>query len=109
MYGEYLVDAREDVVAGIRTPSDISTMADALPDAYEELVKNTQILNPITRTCKTLNSAVQDGKLFCAPNALKENERRRHEIAVDFVEDGTVTEKEAVHMVEQDTSTFTSV
>ena len=65
MYGEYLVDAQgEDVVAGIRTPSDISTMADALPDAYEELVKNTQILESHYKDMQDIEFTVQDGKLF---------------------------------------------
>ena len=45
LFGEYLVNAQgEDVVAGIRTPSPISTMADALPSAYHELLRNCQIL-----------------------------------------------------------------
>ena len=42
---EYLVNAQgEDVVAGIRTPEDILTMKEALPSAYDELVRNTQLL-----------------------------------------------------------------
>ena len=36
LYGEYLVNAQgEDVVAGIRTPNDIATMAKELPAAFE--------------------------------------------------------------------------
>jgi len=39
--GEYLVNAQgEDVVAGIRTPEHIETMAKALPEAYKQFVKN---------------------------------------------------------------------
>lgn len=34
----------EDVVAGIRTPQDIDTMRQALPDAYKELLENCDIL-----------------------------------------------------------------
>jgi hypothetical protein len=34
----------EDVVAGIRTPEDIDTMRQALPDAYKELLENCNIL-----------------------------------------------------------------
>jgi pyruvate,orthophosphate dikinase len=34
----------EDVVAGIRTPEDIDTMRQALPDAYSELLENCEIL-----------------------------------------------------------------
>lgn len=34
----------EDVVAGIRTPEDIDAMRVALPDAYNELLENCEIL-----------------------------------------------------------------
>ncbi len=102
LYGEYLVDAQgEDVVAGIRTPSDISTMADALPDAYEELVKNTQILESHYKDMQDIEFTVQDGKLFMLQTRSgKRTGTAAVKIAVDFVEDGTVTEKEAIRMVE---------
>ncbi|MDD3178425.1 MAG: PEP/pyruvate-binding domain-containing protein, partial [Candidatus ainarchaeum sp.] len=39
-YGEYLINAQgEDVVAGIRTPEDISTLEQKMPEQYNELVK----------------------------------------------------------------------
>jgi pyruvate,orthophosphate dikinase len=45
LYGEYLVDAQgEDVVAGIRTPQPIATMAEALPLAYADLLSNVEKL-----------------------------------------------------------------
>jgi pyruvate,orthophosphate dikinase len=34
----------EDVVAGIRTPEDLDAMKDVMPQAYEELVENCNIL-----------------------------------------------------------------
>lgn len=34
----------EDVVAGIRTPQDLDTMKQCVPDAYDELVENCEIL-----------------------------------------------------------------
>lgn len=34
----------EDVVAGIRTPEDLDTMKNCMPDAYKELVENCEIL-----------------------------------------------------------------
>lgn len=45
LYGEFLVNAQgEDVVAGIRTPEDVAAMKDCMPEAYEELVENCNIL-----------------------------------------------------------------
>src|SRR5579872_2158415 len=44
-YGEFLVNAQgEDVVAGIRTPLPIETMAERLPGAYHELLETKQRL-----------------------------------------------------------------
>ncbi|PWA96094.1 pyruvate, phosphate dikinase [Artemisia annua] len=45
LYGEFLINAQgEDVVAGIRTPQDIVTMKNCMPEAYKELVENCEIL-----------------------------------------------------------------
>jgi hypothetical protein len=63
--GEYLVNAQgEDVVAGIRTPEDILTMANALPEAYAGLVKNTQLLEKHYRDMQDIEFTVQEGKLY---------------------------------------------
>lgn len=44
-YGEFLINAQgEDVVAGIRTPQDLETMKECMPEAYDELVENCKIL-----------------------------------------------------------------
>ena len=45
LYGEYLVNAQgEDVVAGIRTPLQIEQMKQDMPDLYDQIVKNCEIL-----------------------------------------------------------------
>jgi len=45
MYGEYLINAQgEDVVAGIRTPQPIQQMQKVLPEAYEQFLKNVDLL-----------------------------------------------------------------
>ena len=45
MYGEYLINAQgEDVVAGIRTPQPIQQMQEVLPKAYEQFLKNVDLL-----------------------------------------------------------------
>lgn len=40
----YFIDQGEDVVAGIRTPEDLDTMKNCMPEAYKELVENCEIL-----------------------------------------------------------------
>lgn len=45
LFGEYLLNAQgEDVVAGIRTPKDISTLHDQMPDVHQEFVEVTKQL-----------------------------------------------------------------
>ena len=45
MKGEYLINAQgEDVVAGIRTPEPIARMAEVLPEAYEQFLRNVELL-----------------------------------------------------------------
>ena len=65
LYGEYLVNAQgEDVVAGIRTPEDIARMREALPEAYENLVRNTQLLEKHYKDMQDIEFTVQEGKLY---------------------------------------------
>ena len=102
LYGEYLVNAQgEDVVAGIRTPSDISTMKDALPAAYEQLVKNTELLELHFKDMQDIEFTVEDGQLFMLQcRSGKRTGAGAVKMAVDFVKEGLVTKEEAVQMVE---------
>jgi pyruvate,orthophosphate dikinase len=64
LYGEYLINAQgEDVVAGIRTPEDIDTMRQALPDAYKELLENCDILEAHYKEMMVLSLMC----LYCYP------------------------------------------
>ncbi|CAL52555.1 Pyruvate, phosphate dikinase [Ostreococcus tauri] len=102
LYGEYLVNAQgEDVVAGIRTPSDISTMAEALPQAYDQLVKNCELLESHYKDMQDIEFTVQEGTLYMLQcRSGKRTGAGAVKIAVDLVKDGFVTEEEAVQMVE---------
>ncbi|MBO6576098.1 MAG: pyruvate, phosphate dikinase [Rhodothermales bacterium] len=98
LYGEFLVDAQgEDVVAGIRTPEDISRMAEEFPAAYRQLVEATQTLERHYKNMQDIEFTVQEGQLFLlqtrngkrtGPAAVK--------IAVDLVKEGLVEKKDAV-------------
>lgn len=101
LYGEYLINAQgEDVVAGIRTPSPISTLKDSLPDAFAGLVKNVEILEKHFHDMQDIEFTIQEGKLYMlqtrsgkrvGPAAVK--------IAVDMVDEGLATTDQAVQMV----------
>ena len=73
-YGEYLINAQgEDVVAGIRTPQPMSkarakpnerSMEEAMPNAYQELVKVRATLEKHFKDVQDIEFTVQEGKLF---------------------------------------------
>jgi len=65
LYGEFLVNAQgEDVVAGVRTPLNVSEMAKALPKAYKELLKVRTILEKHFTDVQDVEFTIQEGKLF---------------------------------------------
>ena len=102
LYGEFLVNAQgEDVVAGIRTPLPVAQMAEAFPEAYVDLVKNTTALENHMHDMQDCEFTVQDGKLFMLQTRNgKRTGPAALQIAVDLEKEGLVTKEEAVLMVE---------
>ncbi len=103
LYGEFLVNAQgEDVVAGIRTPEDISQMAAEFPPAYERLVEVTEQLEKHYHNMQDIEFTVQDGNLFILQTRNgKRTGAAAVKIAVDMVQEGLISSKEAVRdMVE---------
>lgn len=97
-FGEFLYNAQgEDVVAGIRTPLPIERMADRLPDAYEELLRIQARLEQHYRDMQDLEFTVEQGKLYLLQTRNgKRTARAAVRIAVDMVNEGLVSEAEAV-------------
>jgi len=102
LYGEYLVNAQgEDVVAGIRTPEDILTMKQALPDAFEDLIRNTQLLEKHYRDMQDIEFTVQEGQLYMLQTrGGKRTGAGAVKIAVDLVAEGMIDIKQAIKIVE---------
>jgi pyruvate,orthophosphate dikinase len=64
-YGEYLMNAQgEDVVAGIRTPEKISTLAKRNRPIYDQLVAIKDNLEKHFRDMQDMEFTVQQGKLY---------------------------------------------
>jgi pyruvate,orthophosphate dikinase len=64
-YGEYLMNAQgEDVVAGIRTPEKIATLAKRNPRIYAQLVGIKNRLEKHFRDMQDMEFTVQQGELF---------------------------------------------
>ncbi len=119
--GEYLVNAQgEDVVAGIRTPQQITlegsrrwaalqgiseeeraskypSMEEAMPELYKELNTIQQKLEDHYRDMQDMEFTVQEGKLwFLQTRNGKRTGTAMVKIAMDLVREGVISEKEAI-------------
>ena len=119
--GEYLVNAQgEDVVAGIRTPQQITlegsrrwaalqgisederaskypSMEEAMPALYAELNSIQQKLEDHYRDMQDMEFTVQEGKLwFLQTRNGKRTGTAMVKIAMDLVREGVISEKEAI-------------
>ena len=102
LMGEFLVNAQgEDVVAGVRTPMPIAQMEQQFPEAYEQFVKVCSILENHYRDMQDMEFTVENGKLYmlqCRNG--KRTAQAALKIACDLVDEGMITEKEAVLMID---------
>ncbi|HEY3991497.1 MAG TPA: pyruvate, phosphate dikinase [Ktedonobacteraceae bacterium] len=102
LYGEYLLNAQgEDVVAGIRTPSKISKLAEDLPHVFEEFQAIAQRLEQHYHDMQDLEFTVEKGKLYMLQTrSAKRTAQAAIKVAVDMVEEGLISEEEAVKRVD---------
>ena len=102
IWGEFLVDAQgEDVVAGIRTPEPLARMRDRLPRAYEELADTIRRLEEHYREMQDIEFTVEEGSLYILQTRSgKRTAVAALRIAVDMVEEGTISREEAVTRIE---------
>ena len=102
LFGEYLMNAQgEDVVAGIRTPQPIATLQQTNKQAYEDFVKYANELEKHYRDMQDMEFTIERGKLyFLQTRNGKRTANAALKIAVDLVNEGMITEKEAVLRVE---------
>jgi pyruvate,orthophosphate dikinase len=114
LYGEFLINAQgEDVVAGIRTPQEISeaarleagsdkpSMEATLPKAYAELTRIYNALERHYRDMQDLEFTVEQGKLWMLQTRNgKRTAKASLRIAVELANEGLITRNEAVLRVD---------
>ncbi len=95
---EYLPNAQgEDVVAGIRTPYHIDELKKRMPKVYEEFIQTIKNMELHYRDMQDMEFTVEDGKLFFLQTRNgKRTATAALKIACDLVDEGLITEKEAV-------------
>jgi pyruvate,orthophosphate dikinase len=114
LYGEFLINAQgEDVVAGIRTPQDITekarieaksdrpSMELAMPDSYAELVRIYGLLETHYRDMQDMEFTIESGKLWMLQTRNgKRTAKAALRIAVDLAAEGLITQEEAIGRIE---------
>ena len=102
IFGEYLMNAQgEDVVAGIRTPLPIETLKETDMEAYQDFVMYATMLEKHYKDMQDMEFTIENGKLyFLQTRNGKRTATAALQIAVDLVNEGMITEKEAVLRVE---------
>ena len=97
-FGEVLFNAAgEDVVAGIRTPESISALENKMPDVYAELYETQALLEKHYRDMQDIEFTIQEGKFYILQTRSgKRTGRASIKIAVDMVNEGMISEKEAL-------------
>ena len=102
IYGEYLINAQgEDVVAGVRTPQPITKLAEDLPECYKEFMELATKLENHYRDMQDMEFTIQEGKLyFLQTRNGKRTAQAAINIACDLVDEGMISEEEAVLRIE---------
>ncbi len=102
LFGEYLMNAQgEDVVAGIRTPSDITTLNDVMPDCYKEFCDICKVLENHYRDMQDMEFTIENKKLYILQTRSgKRTGAAAVKIAVDLVNEGLITKEEALMRVD---------
>src|SRR5665213_196147 len=114
LYGEFLINAQgEDVVAGIRTPQDITELARkesgsdkasmeiAMPDAFKELTRFYTLLEKHYRDMQDMEFTVEEGKLWMLQTRSgKRTAKAALRIAVELANEGLISKKDAVMRID---------
>ncbi len=114
LYGEFLVNAQgEDVVAGLRTPQNITEKArieasseapslEALmPEIFRELRKNFDLLEAHYRDMQDMEFTIENGRLWMLQTRTgKRTAKAALKIAVEMVAEGLITREQAVMRID---------
>src|SRR5271154_6496270 len=114
LYGEFLVNAQgEDVVAGIRTPQNITETArkaansdqpsleQLMPEVFGQFVATTQLLEKHYHDMQDLEFTVERGKLWMLQTRNgKRTAKAALRCAVEMANDGLISREDAVSRIE---------
>ena len=101
LFGEYLSEAQgEDLVSGIRTPEPIEKLKQTMPSVYKELDNLAKKLEGYFRDMQDIEFTIESGKLYLLQTRNgKRSGYAAVKIAVDMVNENTLTMEEAIMRV----------
>ncbi|HBL82788.1 MAG TPA: pyruvate, phosphate dikinase [Clostridiales bacterium] len=102
LFGEFLMNAQgEDVVAGVRTPQPIDQLKEVMPEVYDQFVEICHKLENHYRDMQDMEFTIQDKKLYMLQTRNgKRTAAAALKIACDLVDEGMISDKEAVAMID---------
>ena len=102
LMGEFLMNAQgEDVVAGVRTPQPIAHLKEVMPEVYDEFVKICNTLENHYHDMQDMEFTIEDKKLYMLQTRNgKRTAQAALKIACDLVDEGMITDKQAVMMID---------
>ena len=102
LMGEFLMNAQgEDVVAGVRTPQPISHLKEVMPEVYEQFCEICNTLENHYHDMQDMEFTIEDRKLYMLQTRNgKRTAKAALKIACDLVDEGMITDKEAVMMID---------
>lgn len=101
LFGEFLHSAQgEDVVAGIRTPDPVNSLAETLPEVFDQLRSTAATLERTDNDVLDIEFTVERGELFLLQvRSAKRTAQAAIRIAVEFVHEGLMTQEQALGAV----------
>ena len=91
----------EDVVAGIRTPMTIDHLAQTNKAVYDQFVEIAEKLEKANKDMQDMEFTIEEGRLYMLQTRNgKRTARAAIKIACDLVDEGMITEKEALLKIE---------
>jgi pyruvate,orthophosphate dikinase len=100
--GDFLVNAQgEDVVAGVRTPRDLSELEGVMPEVYERLLEVLRTLESHYKDMQDTEFTVEEGQLYMLQTRnAKRPAQAAVRFAVDAVDEGLLTRDEALQTID---------
>jgi pyruvate,orthophosphate dikinase len=103
-FGDFLLNAQgEDVVAGIRTPMQLSEMKTRMPKVYKQLEKVRQTLEKHYRDMQDMEFTVENGKLYMLQTRTgKRSPGAAFQMAVDMANEKLISREEALERLKSE-------